>query len=344
MASQDASNPLYRYGNWREDRRGRHQANNLEWPTLALGITIYGLWAALTFWHSAIPVYLIMPAGAWIMAWHSSLQHEIVHGHPTRWRAFNRLIGSIPLSLWLPFLSYKTSHLIHHRDERLTDPLDDPESNYCRASDWEALGPTARSLLLFQRTLLGRLIVGPMWTIGGFLKRQLQQILLGNRAVQRIWVGHILHLMPVLVWLIFICKMNIFYYFFCVVYPGTSLLLVRSFAEHRAAFGIFERTAIVENARILGPLFLFNNLHAAHHERPEMPWYQIPGWHRQNRDRLVISNGGLVYDTYFEIARRYFLKPHAHPCHPFGRAPFADGHIPDENAKGLLESKITFRA
>ena len=32
--------------------------------------------------------------------------------------------------------------------------------------------------------------------------------------------------------------------------------------------------AIVEGSWILGPLFLFNNLHALHHEDPAMPWYQ----------------------------------------------------------------------
>ena len=50
--------------------------------------------------------------------------------------------------------------------------------------------------------------------------------------------------------------------------------MVRSFAEHRAVPEAERRTAIVENASILGPLFLFNNLHAAHHLRHRLPWYQ----------------------------------------------------------------------
>ena len=32
---------------------------------------------------------------------------------------------------------------------------------------------------------------------------------------------------------------------------------------------VAERTAIVENAPVLGVLFLFNNLHAAHHAEPQ---------------------------------------------------------------------------
>jgi fatty acid desaturase len=344
MRPRAAPPGVHRKGHGPLGQKRHHGGATAELPTILLSIGIYGAWAGLTFWHDSIPLYCLVPAGAWIIAWHSSLQHEIVHGHPTRWRGLNRMIGSIPLSLWLPFLSYKRSHLIHHRDERLTDPLDDPESNYCRPSDWELLPPTIRRLILVQRTLLGRLILSPIWTVAGFLQRQMQQILLGNRQVQKIWLGHLLHILPVLVWLTIICKMNLFFYFCVFVYPGTSLLLVRSFAEHRAAFGILERTAIVENAKILGPLFLFNNLHAVHHERPDIPWYQIPAWYRGNRDRLIAENGGLVYNTYFDIIRRYFLHPHAHPCHPFCRAPYADGHIPEEDARELLGTKAALRA
>ena len=77
-----------------------------------------------------------------------------------------------------------------------------------------------------------------------------------------------------------------------------------------------ERTAIVENAKILGPLFLFNNLHAAHHLRGGLPWYQIPTFYRLNRAALIEHNGGLVYNSYLEVARRYLLKPHDSPLHP----------------------------
>src|SRR6266852_3269082 len=77
----------------------------------------------------------------------------------------------------------------------------------------------------------------------------------------------------ILYWLVAICDMSVGFYLAALVYPGTSLLLVRSFAEHRAAPDVRQRIAIVENAWILGPLFLFNNLHAAHHERPDLAWY-----------------------------------------------------------------------
>ena len=103
--------------------------------------------------------------------------------------------------------------------------------------------------------------------------------------------------------------------------------MIRSFAEHRAANGVFERTAIVENAPFFGLLFLYNNLHAAHHEEPMMPWYEIPNWYRANRERLIRENNGLVYNGYWDVARRFFWVSHDRPQHPSDRAPFADGTI-----------------
>ena len=99
-------------------------------------------------------------------------------------------------------------------------------------------------------------------------------------------------------------------YVACFVYPGVSLALIRSFAEHRAEQEVGKRTAIVENARILGPLFLFNNLHAAHHLRGRLPWYQVPKFYRLNRAVLIEGNGGLVYRHYFDVARRYLVTRH----------------------------------
>ena len=125
----------------------------------------------------------------------------------------------------------------------------------------------------------------------------------------------------VLAWLVLVCKMSLALYVFGIAYPAVSLALLRSFAEHRAASDVFERTAIVENAPALGLLFLYNNLHAAHHERPTLPWYEIPAWYRENRDRLVRDNGGLVYDGYLEVVRRYLLRPYDEVLHPLDRVP-----------------------
>ena len=295
----------------------------LEWPTLALIVLIYGGWLAITWYATVLPWWLVTLIGSILIAWHSSLQHELIHGHPTPWRTINRALAFPPLSLWLPFELYRRSHLVHHRDERLTDPLDDPESYYWTQEHWERLGAFGRLLIHLQTTLLGRLMIGPAWNIGHFLNAEFRLVLGPKHANIRVWMIHIIGCAAVLWWVHTVCGLSLPFYFFAIVYPGTSLLLVRSFAEHRAANGIAERTAIVENAPVFGLLFLYNNLHAAHHAEPMMPWYEIPAWYRVNRARLLEENGGLVYDGYLDVARRYFLRRHDRPEHPTNRAPYA---------------------
>jgi len=288
----------------------------VEWPTVALAVVIYALWFATTYFHDVLPLWVLAPLGAWSTAWHMSLQHEIIHGHPTRKRWINTLIGQWPLALWLPFENYRHSHLAHHNDERLTDPLDDPESFYWMPHQWDELGGFGRLLIRAQATLLGRLTIGPLWTIARFWKFELGKIVLGDRKAAKIAALHSLQAIVVLGWVIGVCRMPLATYLLCFVYCGTALAMVRSFAEHRAADEVEKRTAIVEASWIMGPLFLFNNLHVAHHLRRNMPWYLLPSWYRLNRAALIERNGGLVYSTYLEIVRRYFLRPHDSALHP----------------------------
>jgi fatty acid desaturase len=105
------------------------------------------------------------------------------------------------------------------------------------------------------------------------------------------------------------------------VIPANGIVLIRAFAEHRARPHVRERVAIVEESWILGPLFLFNNLHSLHHEAPLIPWYEYPARYRLIRDRLIAENGGLVYRSYFEVARRFLFRPHDASQHPSGRVP-----------------------
>ena len=102
----------------------------IEWPTAALAFVIYASWLMATYFYRDLPWWGLPAIGGWIIAWQLNLQHETIHGHPTRKRAVNEAIGCWPLSLWLPYSIYRSTHLAHHRDENLTDPLDDPESYY----------------------------------------------------------------------------------------------------------------------------------------------------------------------------------------------------------------------
>jgi len=63
-------------------------------------------------------------------AMHSSLCHEALHGHPTRLKWLNEALVFAQLSLVIPYGRFHDLHLVHHTDENLTDPYDDPESNY----------------------------------------------------------------------------------------------------------------------------------------------------------------------------------------------------------------------
>jgi fatty acid desaturase len=294
---------------------------------MLLCLTIYGGWLALTWWHAALPGWIVFPGLAWLIAWHASLQHEALHGHPTRSRAINDALAFPPLSLWLPYHIYRVSHLRHHDDARLTDPLDDPESRYWLPEQWGLLSRPGRLLFMAQNTFLGRLLLGPAWIVGRFLYFQVRALAHGHPGAWRVWGPHLLGVAAVLAWVWGVCGMSPLLYI-AIVYPAASLMLIRSFAEHRAAGGVQERIAIVEHAPVLGLLFLYNNLHLVHHAWPEVCWWRIPRIYRRHRDRLIAANGGLVYDGYLDVARRFWLTPHDKVLHPLGRAPSPEASAP----------------
>ena len=289
---------------------------SIEWPTVAFVAFVYAAWLALTWFHEALPLWLWFPLGAWVSAWWGSAQHEMVHGHPTRSLLVNTALATPPLWLWLPFERYRDSHLTHHYDERLTDPLADPETRYWAPEEWRALGPAGRLLVDFQSTLLGRLTIGPLWVIGCYAADEGRLVWRGDGQVRRVWLWHALWTALVAIWTFAICGVPLWQYLIGFVYLGLALTLIRSFAEHRAAAAVPHRTAIVENSRVLGPLFLFNNLHVVHHAAPAVPWYRLPRLYRENRPNVLAMNGGLVYDGYGDVFRRFLLRRHDHPLHP----------------------------
>jgi fatty acid desaturase len=295
-------------------RRARRPA--IEWPTVALGVVIYGGWLALTFWHDAVPLPVLCAAGGWLVAWQASLQHEVMHGHPTRSRRLNDAIGWPPLSLWLPYPIYRLTHLRHHRDEHLTDPLEDPESVYVASPAWARLGPVGRALATWNMTLVGRLTLGPFVMIGGFLTSELRLCLAGDRKRIAIWLRHAAGVALVLGWTSGVCGMPLPVYLFGFVFLGAALTRLRSFAEHRYADEPEKRTAIVEKGGLLGLLYLNNNLHVLHHLAPAVAWYRLPSLYATERTALVKRNGGLVYRGYSDIARRFLFRPHDAALHP----------------------------
>jgi fatty acid desaturase len=261
-----------------------------------------------------LPVWVVVPAGAWLCAWHMSLQHELMHGHPTRSAAINGALAWPPLNLWLPYAIYRDSHLRHHRDAQLTDPLEDPESTYMSGEAWAVAGPARRGLHNACNSLIGRLLIGPAWTMAGFWVAQAQRPTDGLPG--RVWLGHAVGVGLVLAWLSGACHLNPVIYLACCVYPATALILLRSLAEHRAAARPEDRTAVVEHAGLLGLLYLNNNLHLLHHESPSIPWYALPSQWRQSGPRLLATHHGPRYRSYLEIALRYAWRPQHPGPHP----------------------------
>ncbi len=290
--------------------------HSVEWPTILLTIAIYGGFLALTLWWQSLPLILVAFAGGWLIAWQGSLQHEIIHGHPTGNQRINNAIGSIPLSLWLPYDIYRQSHLDHHRDEHLTDPIEDPESSYFTRAAWQRLGAAGRLLAHWNTTLLGRLTIGPAVMVLSFLGQERRLLVAGEPGRARIWAVHMIGVAGVLFWIIAICGMPFWLYVSGFVYLGAAMTRLRSYAEHRYAERHEERTAIVENSHVFGLLFLYNNLHVLHHLKPGISWYHLPSVYRRNREALIASNGGLLYNSYWDIAWRFFLKPHDTLTHP----------------------------
>jgi fatty acid desaturase len=300
-------------------------------PTLLLILADYAAWLAVTAAYPHWPLLLVAPITVVLLTLHNSLQHEIIHGHPTRWTRINRLLAMVPLSLWLPFDRYRHTHHVHHIDPRLTDPLDDPESFYWRPEDCARLGRVSRFSLELQQTLAGRVLLGSFWRIGMFLRDELltllhreeRALIRNEQNVQRVWLEHLIWCVPVLLWVKLVCGMPLWIYVVTMVIPANGMVLIRSFAEHLARSPVRERVALVERSWLLGPLFLFNNLHALHHETPGLPWYQYPARYRVHRERLIAENGGLLYVTYFDVARRFLFRRRDVLPHPTGRVPLA---------------------
>jgi fatty acid desaturase len=301
--------------------RRRRKRASVEIPTLLLILITYGGWLLITAAYGRWSLWIIAPIGAALLTLHSSLQHEIIHGHPTRWGRVNRLLGIVPLSFWLPFERFRQNHLEHHSDERLTDPLDDSESYYWTSEDWGRMRPISRMLVQMQQTLAGRIVIGSFATMAVFLRSELRRVIRNEKRLRAIWIEHLLWCIPVVLWLTLVCHMPLWVYVAALIVPANGIILIRSFAEHRARPEWFQRTAIVERAWLLGPLFLFNNLHALHHEEPAIPWYEYNARYRVDRDRLIAQNGGLVYLTYFDVARRFLFRRHDVLLHPTGRVP-----------------------
>ncbi|WP_347310527.1 fatty acid desaturase [Defluviimonas sp. SAOS-178_SWC] len=286
----------------------------VEWPTLLLLIACYAVWAMATTVLSAFWLPLGVVALVLSVALHSSLQHEVLHGHPFRSRMLNEALVFLPLGLFFPYGRFRDLHLAHHRDESLTDPYDDPESNYLDPKVWARLPGWLRLILRANNTLLGRMVLGPAISVAAVLRSDGRAILGGDRAIARDWALHAAGLVLVGLW-IAATAMPVWAYFVA-AYAGMSILKIRTFLEHRAHDLARGRTVIVEDRGPLAFLFLNNNLHVVHHAKPGVAWYRLPALYAANREEFLRRNEGYRYASYGEVFRRHFLTPKDPVPHP----------------------------
>jgi fatty acid desaturase len=292
----------------------------VEWPTLGLLVLCYTVWGIGTTWAAAwfLPLGMVMVTLA--AALHSSLCHEVLHGHPTRARWLNETLVFPALTLCIPYLRFRDTHLAHHQDSILTDPYDDPESNYLDAGVWERLSPMTRAILNLNNRLIGRLAIGPMVGQVAFMAADLRAIRGGDRAALRGWLWHAPALALVVAWMAVLGQMPV-WAFLLSTYAALSILKIRTFLEHQAHLRARGRTVIIEDRGLLAFLFLNNNLHVVHHMHPKLPWYRLPSLYFANREKYLSRNDGYMFRSYAEVFRRYLFKAKDPVPHPLWRRP-----------------------
>ncbi|MGB1008403.1 MAG: fatty acid desaturase [Thiolinea sp.] len=285
-----------------------------EWPTLILIGLNYALFIGLTLYFAEFSWWLILPLAAFQQALFGSLQHEVLHGHPTRYQWLNELLVFPALNLWIPYPIYKKSHLIHHNNQHLTDPVRDPESFYIPEQRWQTMPAWQQAYQRFYHTFAGRILWGPLHVVFSLFYYETRALLAGDTAKWRIWGIHVIACLPVVWWVFGVCEIPVWQYLLLFIYPGLSLTLIRSYLEHRAVPDPGHRSVIVEAGPFFSLLFLNNNLHAVHHANPGLAWYRIPAVWRAERERVLQRNDAYYYPGYGAVLRQYFLRKKEDPC------------------------------
>jgi len=298
--------------------RLRGPSPSIEWPTLGLVGLCYATWAVGTTLVAGWSVAAGILVTGLALALHSSLSHEVLHGHPFRSRRLSEALVFPAVGLFVPYIRFRDTHLAHHEDSILTDPYDDPESNYLDPDVWDRLAWPVRAILKINNTLLGRIVIGPAVGLVSFVAGDIRLIRAGSRRVMAAWTWHALGLVPVGVWLAAVAQMPLWAYV-AAAYMGMSLLKIRTFLEHQAHEKARGRTVIIEDRGPLALLFLNNNLHVVHHMHPAVPWYRLRRLYAANRARYLARNEGYVYRSYAEIFRRYLWAPKDPVPHPIWR-------------------------
>lgn len=289
----------------------------VEWPTVVVVVSCWSTFVALLVWHDHLPAVVVVALFALAGGWYMSVQHEVLHGHPTPWHRLNVALAIVPLSLWLPFPVYRNSHLLHHSSD-LTEPGLDPESFYVDQATWDSASGWRRVLLRVNRTLVGRLLVSPAMGFVAVVTSEFVAMRTDPR-VRRTWLEHVAGSAIVCGVVFGVADVPVWQYVLGYCYFGMSVTALRSFAEHLAVAEPTERSAVVLSGRFFGVLFLYNNLHHTHHALPGAAWYRLPAL-TDEMGAIEIARGSAgLYAGYGELIRRYAFRPFSTPVTPLAR-------------------------
>lgn len=269
------------------------------WPTYLVALAIFASWFALVFGHRHVPTVGVLIGLAVLGAWYGSLQHEVIHGHvPVA-------LGRVPLGLVLPFTRYRQTHLDHHRNEHLTDPVLDPESFYVTPTEWAESSRAQRWLIIVLRTLCGRMLLGPLLFPARFVVSDVRSA--RRNGATRVWLVHVVAAAAVAL-VVRMAGLPLWIYLAGFVYGGSCLTLLRSFVEHRdVADGT--KCAMVDTNWALSLLFLNNNLHATHHAAPSAPWFALRRLSVELGAVAQAQGGAGFYPGYRHVLRLYGVRP-----------------------------------
>ena len=251
----------------------------------------------------------------WFGAWHLSLQHELVHGHPFRNSKLNAALASLSLTMWVPFLSFKRDHISHH-NTTLTHPELDTESYYSMPERWQHSGRFLRSIYWANRTIAFRLTVWSVFSTVQYFFADAWRAIRNVDNARSAWVLHIPALIAVTYIVNNLAGMSMIEYLIGGVFASHSLNMMRSFAEHKTLGDESTRTAMIDAGRVMSLLMLNNNLHIAHHDEPSAPWYKVPEVaERLNAFERAQKIDALYKGGYGELLRRFTFKPYDQPVY-----------------------------
>jgi fatty acid desaturase len=257
--------------------------------------------------------WLTIPFLSVLGAWHLSMQHETIHGHPFRRQWINDVIGSIPITLWIPYLCFKRDHIEHHQSD-LTHPGLDNESYYVSPEAWASAGRIRQAAYWANRTILFRMFV---WTIVSTVTYLWSKFLLMLRGDKQAWfamAAHVVGLVAVIYFVRSVSGMPLWQFALGTTYGGRILNAIRPFPEHKYQAGVETRTAMVMAGPFMSLLMLNNNLHVAHHEQPGVAWYEVPKMSARVNAVERAREAGLLYEGgYAEVFRKFSFKPMGAP-------------------------------